>query len=116
MGCLAIAAVALRLWAKRIRRIKIGADDFLILIGLVNRSLPHPDRIATFADHCKFLALGLCVCNIVGAARFRLGNHELYIESGPLEGRPVAWLILGEGKVNHSPGKFRACLSAKGRR
>ena len=29
MGCLAIAAVALRLWAKGIRRLKIGADDFL---------------------------------------------------------------------------------------
>lgn len=39
MGCLAIAAVALRLWAKGIRRLKIGVDDILIVVGLVYRSL-----------------------------------------------------------------------------
>jgi hypothetical protein len=35
MGSLAIAAVALRLWAVSVRRSKIGTDDYLILIGLV---------------------------------------------------------------------------------
>lgn len=35
MSCLAIVAVGLRFWAKRVRRSRIGADDFLIVIGLV---------------------------------------------------------------------------------
>ena len=39
MGCLAIVAVALRLWAKTVGRMKIGADDALIIIGLVKQSL-----------------------------------------------------------------------------
>ena len=39
MGCLAVAAVALRLWAKKLRRMKMGADDALIIIGLVRRFL-----------------------------------------------------------------------------
>ena len=43
MGCLAISAVALRLWAKTMRRIRIGADDFLILVGLVRRFLTRLD-------------------------------------------------------------------------
>lgn len=39
MGCLAIVAVVLRLWARKVRRMKIGADDALIIIGLVRRFL-----------------------------------------------------------------------------
>lgn len=39
MGCLAIVAVALRLWAGEIRRMRRGADDILIIIGLVRRFL-----------------------------------------------------------------------------
>ena len=113
MGSLAIAAVVLRLWAKGIRRLQIGADDFLIVGGLVNTSLLYPARSATFADHCKVLALALCVCNIVGAAKFRFGDHELYIESGPLEGYPAAWLLLGYGKVHRCPGETGACLSTR---
>ena len=39
MGCLAIIAVALRLWAGGVRRMRRGADDVLIIIGLVRRFL-----------------------------------------------------------------------------
>ena len=35
MSCLAISAVALRFWAKKMRKIRIGADDWLLIIGLV---------------------------------------------------------------------------------
>ena len=115
MGCLAITAVALRLWAKSIRRLESGADDLLIVGGLVNTSLFQPVRSATFANHCKILALALCVCNIVGAATFRFGDHELYVESGALEGYSVAWLLLGYGKVHRYPGGSRACSSPKPR-
>ena len=39
MGCLAIVAVALRLCAGGVRRMRRGADDILIIIGLVRRFL-----------------------------------------------------------------------------
>ena len=39
MGCLAIVAVALRLWAGTVRRMRRGAEDILIIIGLVRRFL-----------------------------------------------------------------------------
>jgi len=39
MGCLAIVAVALRLWGLGRRRMKTGADDFLIIVGLVSNLL-----------------------------------------------------------------------------
>ena len=35
MGCLAVVAVALRLWAKGLRKNCIAADDILIVAGLV---------------------------------------------------------------------------------
>lgn len=35
MGCLAIVAVALRLWAGAVRKMRRGAEDILIIIGLV---------------------------------------------------------------------------------
>jgi hypothetical protein len=101
IGSLATAAVVLRLWAVGIRRSKIGADDVLIVIGLVRSSLSHPIDHQIFPNCHKVLALGLCVCNIIGAARFRFGNHEIYIESGELEDWPVAWLLLGYGKVSN---------------
>jgi hypothetical protein len=40
------------------------------------------------------------VCNIIGAAKYHFGNHEIYIDSGDLEGFPVAWLLLGYGKAS----------------
>ena len=39
MGCLAVLAVALRLRAKSLRKDSIGADDILIVVGLVRFSL-----------------------------------------------------------------------------
>ena len=49
IGCLAIGAVALRLWARKVGRMKIGADDALIIIGLVKQSLAwlEPRRLLT---------------------------------------------------------------------
>lgn len=38
MGFLAIAAVVLRFGAKRIRKLRVGAEDYLIVIGLVGCS------------------------------------------------------------------------------
>lgn len=99
MGCLAIVAVALRFWCKGIRRTKIGADDILIIVGLVRLLC---SSIAISADHWKLLALGLCVCNIIGAVQYRFGNHEIFIQGGPLDGWPVAWLLLGYGKVSNN--------------
>jgi hypothetical protein len=37
MGCLAIAAVAGRLWTKRQRKLAIALDDYLIIFGLVRK-------------------------------------------------------------------------------
>lgn len=39
MACLAIAAVALRFWARRAKRIALGADDVFATVGLVGLSL-----------------------------------------------------------------------------
>ena len=64
MGGLAIAAVTLRLWAKGIRKLKIGADDILIVGGLVNTTLLTRLEVRlslTFArfwrSHCAFVTL-----------------------------------------------------------
>lgn len=38
MGCLAVVVVALRLRAKGLRKDSIGADDILIVVGLVRSS------------------------------------------------------------------------------
>ena len=35
MACLAIIAVGVRFWVRGARRIRVGADDFLIVFGLV---------------------------------------------------------------------------------
>ncbi|QKX56013.1 uncharacterized protein TRUGW13939_03113 [Talaromyces rugulosus] len=80
LGFLAIAAVALRFLCKRKRKARVTIDDYLIILGLI-------------------LALSICVCTIIGAAKYRFGNHEIYIESGPLAGWPEAWLLLGYGKI-----------------
>lgn len=39
MGCLAIVAVALRLWAGAIRKMRRGVEDILIIVGLVRHLL-----------------------------------------------------------------------------
>jgi hypothetical protein len=33
---------------------------------------------------------------------YRFGNHEIYIVGGPLDGWPVAYLLLGYGKVSYT--------------
>lgn len=97
MGGLAITAVALRMMAVKARGHRVGAADYLILFGLV-RLISNMHIMLT--NWFQALALGLCVCNIVGAVCFRFGNHEIYIASGELEGFPVAWMLLGYGKVS----------------
>ena len=63
MGCLAIVAVVLRLWAREVRRMRIGADDALIIIGLVRRFLAQlePRLLLTIARFwrsvCAFATL-----------------------------------------------------------
>ena len=63
MGCLAITAVALRLWARKVGRMKLGADDALIIIGLVKQSLAQlePRILLTIASFwrsvCAFATL-----------------------------------------------------------
>jgi hypothetical protein len=42
MGCLAIAAVALRFWARKMRKMNMGADDILSFVGLVRLFLDSP--------------------------------------------------------------------------
>ena len=87
MGCLAIVAVALRVWAGTVRRMRRGAEDILIIIGLVRRFLSR--RTTAPADHRKILALGLCICNIVEAALYEPGYSlnsdvsNVQVTSGP---------------------------------
>ena len=87
MGCLAIVAVALRLWAGTVRRMRSGAEDILIIIGLVRRFFIR--QTTAPADHRKILALGLCICNIVEAALFEPGYSldpgipNVQVTSGP---------------------------------
>ena len=59
MGCLAIVAVALRLWAREVRRTRIGADDALLIIGLVSRFLAQlePRLLLTIARFWRWVCV-----------------------------------------------------------
>ena len=63
MGCLAVVAVALRLWARKVGRMKRGADDALIIVGLVRQFLARlePRLLLTIARFwhsvCAFATL-----------------------------------------------------------
>ncbi|KAI9711180.1 MAG: hypothetical protein M1820_002167 [Bogoriella megaspora] len=77
LGFLAIVAVSLRFWARRLKNQKRGIDDLLLIVALI-------------------LTLGVVAVDIVAATWSHVGQHEILNTSGPHAGKPVLWEVQRE--------------------